>query len=297
MSDEPFHDLAEAYKRTANCCEYVQVLASRKPVPTTTLVRPRRPEAYLFQVTVNTLEKAIPPAVKAVEHVADELAEARREMTHGSLAEMCGLSAASYHQLAVDLAREVLARLKRAAEDRGAKFHGIAPTEGGDMAVYHVGFDCEVMMEVELDRMYAAVGVGLCDVERLTELVQEEYRIAFLRNNRAEPEATGWDAATEARNARPCAVSVDVLAGKIRVDDQDYDAPPHHCRMIKALLDAEGDYVTGPEMEDLPNCRGEKFSREFDNLVRRIPAIETYLRRRDTRGYRLVLRKVVPGCP
>ena len=191
MSDEPIHDLKEAYERTNNCCEYVQVLASREPVPTTTLVRPRRPEAYLFQVTVNKLEEAIPPAVKAVEHVDDELAEARREMRHGSLAEMCGLIAGSFHQLAVDLARDVLARLKRAAEDQGAKFHEICPADSSNQLVYHFPFDPEVMMEVSLDRMYEAVGVKLSQMEELAVWVKEEHDAAA-RCRRARDADRDW---------------------------------------------------------------------------------------------------------
>ena len=83
-------------------------------------------------------------------------------------------------------------------------------------------------------------------------------------------------------------VTVDVQAGKIFVDGVEHEAAAHHCQIVQALLEAEGLYVTGPEMTNLPSCQGKNISREIKNLEAEIPAIKAHLLHEGPRGYRLV---------
>jgi len=173
----------------------VQILASRKP-PAGQIVLVPREQAYVLQTAAIALENSIPPAAQAIEPLADELAAARREIVSG-VAEGCDLVAGSHHQLAVDVAREVSSRLRRAAENQGAKFHGIYPANDGNMVVGHVGWDAEVMMRVNVEAQYAVVGVDPGDLDRLMVLVREEHRIAAEKRGKLGPH---WDPATETRN-------------------------------------------------------------------------------------------------
>ena len=83
-------------------------------------------------------------------------------------------------------------------------------------------------------------------------------------------------------------VTADVRRGIITVNGVEHSAPAHHCQIVKALLDAEGLNVTGPEMDERPGCRGKKFSREIKNLEKKMPALMKYIIHDGNKGYRLV---------
>ena len=83
-------------------------------------------------------------------------------------------------------------------------------------------------------------------------------------------------------------VTVSVEKGVICVGGTEHSAQAHHCQIIKALIDAAGLNVTGPQMNDLPGCHGKKISREISHLEKQIPALEKYLSHDGNKGYRIV---------
>ena len=83
-------------------------------------------------------------------------------------------------------------------------------------------------------------------------------------------------------------VSASVQRGVIIVGKSEHHAPAHHCQIVQALANAEGDYVTGPTMTELPGCAGKKISREIASLEKAIPSLKSYLKHEGNRGYRMV---------
>lgn len=96
--------------------------------------------------------------------------------------------------------------------------------------------------------------------------------------------------AEDDRDHTEAPVQVSLERGEIVVDGKTHDAPSHWCRIVNLLVENVGDYVTGPQMRDLPGCAGKKISREITALEKAIPAIGTYLRHEGNRGYRLLFR-------
>ncbi len=82
-------------------------------------------------------------------------------------------------------------------------------------------------------------------------------------------------------------VYADVERGVIVVDGVEHEADAHHCKIVKALVDANGLNVTGPEINNLPGCHGKKISREIANLEKHIPALKKYLKHDGNKGYRI----------
>jgi hypothetical protein len=91
---------------------------------------------------------------------------------------------------------------------------------------------------------------------------------------------------SEAAELEP--VAVELKRGVIWVDGIEYSADAQHCQIVKALIDAEGGYVTGPKMNELPVCHGKKIAREIANIEKKIPALKKYLRHEGNKGYRLL---------
>lgn len=83
-------------------------------------------------------------------------------------------------------------------------------------------------------------------------------------------------------------VAANVQAGKVTVEGCDYEAAAHHCQIIRALVDAGGLNVTGPQLDTLPGCKGKKFDREIKAIEKEIPAIKRYLIHDGKKGYRIV---------
>jgi hypothetical protein len=83
-------------------------------------------------------------------------------------------------------------------------------------------------------------------------------------------------------------VAVNTEKGLIIVDDTEHPAAAHHCQIVQALVDAAGLNVTGPEMDNLPGCKGKKISREIANLEKSIPALKSHLLHEGNKGYRLI---------
>jgi len=82
-------------------------------------------------------------------------------------------------------------------------------------------------------------------------------------------------------------LSTDTSKGLIVVDGRQYDMEPHHCRIVKALIDARGLYVTGPNMQKLKGCKGKKISREIGRIEKLIPALKKCILHGGNKGYRI----------
>ena len=83
-------------------------------------------------------------------------------------------------------------------------------------------------------------------------------------------------------------VAADIQRGMIIVDGQPHRATAHHCQIVAKLVDAEGLYVTGLELNALPCCHGKKISREMNAIEKAVPAIKKYLKREGAKGYRII---------
>ena len=187
-NDESFPDLAEGKKQAVRCCNLLVTLASIKSSIGRIDPQARRWDAHTLLAAVKSLEGTIPVAATLIDVVAEEVAEARSRITPGGVAKACGLKASSYHLLSVDLAREVLARVRGAAEEQGAKFHEVRRIADGQMMVVHHATDEELGKLVQLDALADAVSVDAREVERLAQLVHEENRIVCrLRTTRMKP--------------------------------------------------------------------------------------------------------------
>ncbi len=136
------------------------------------------------------------------------------------------------------------------------------------------------------------------------QLVQESSRVSVQRYRLRSPavqepahdEIQSSEGRAHAGTAQPSSppprgtphVSVERGRGKITVDGEEYDANPEWCSIVQALIDAEGRYVTGPEMQKLPGCKGRKIWKVIQNIEQVIPTIKPYLRHEGNKGYRLL---------
>jgi len=83
-------------------------------------------------------------------------------------------------------------------------------------------------------------------------------------------------------------VSVDHGRSKIVVDGKEHDAELEWCSVLQALVDAEGEWRTGPQMKTLRGCKGKKIWKVLKALESAIPSIKSYLKHGGNRGYRLL---------
>lgn len=83
-------------------------------------------------------------------------------------------------------------------------------------------------------------------------------------------------------------VTVDHERSKIIVDGEKHDAKLEWCSIIRALIDADTNYVTGPDMRELRGCKGKKIWKEIKELEQAIPSLKSYLKHEGNRGWRLL---------
>jgi hypothetical protein len=85
-------------------------------------------------------------------------------------------------------------------------------------------------------------------------------------------------------------LSVEISRRRAVVDGEEYEVEPHEAQMLNALINAKEDqewWVTGPQMQDLPACKGKKPSRELQKLEAKIPALKDIIKHGGNKGYRL----------
>ena len=88
-------------------------------------------------------------------------------------------------------------------------------------------------------------------------------------------------------------VSASTDRGKIFVEGEGYDAPPHWCTIVEELAVRKGGYVTYAEFGGLRKCGGKNWYRELKMLRAKIPAIKEYLITDPGKGTRLLSEKRV----
>jgi hypothetical protein len=84
------------------------------------------------------------------------------------------------------------------------------------------------------------------------------------------------------------AIIVDHDASKIVVNGNPHDAELPWCSIVQSLIDADGDYVTGPAMNNLKGCRGKKISNVIKAMESAIPDLTAYVLHEGNKGYRLL---------
>jgi hypothetical protein len=83
-------------------------------------------------------------------------------------------------------------------------------------------------------------------------------------------------------------VSIGQKRGKIRVNGKEYAAKPEWCSVVESLIKADGHYVTGPTMQQLPGCKGKQIWKVIKDLEGHIPVIKPYLKHKGNKGYPLL---------
>jgi hypothetical protein len=84
-------------------------------------------------------------------------------------------------------------------------------------------------------------------------------------------------------------VAVNLPCNQLTIDGTPHPVQPHLAQMANALIEAAATgewWVTGPQMNDLPGCKGKKITREIGKL-RAIPGLDTLIRSESPKGYRL----------
>ena len=87
------------------------------------------------------------------------------------------------------------------------------------------------------------------------------------------------------------AVSASTGKGKIVVEGEGYDAPPHWCTILEELAAQDGGYMTYAQFNLQPGCGGKNWHRELKKLRNTIPAIKQYLVTDPGKGTRLLSEK------
>jgi len=85
-------------------------------------------------------------------------------------------------------------------------------------------------------------------------------------------------------------LTVNVKENKTEVDGEEFELQPHETQMLNALVEAADDgtwWMTGPELRELPACKGKKIAREFKILEERVPVLRDFIDHGGNKGYRL----------
>jgi biotin operon repressor len=67
-----------------------------------------------------------------------------------------------------------------------------------------------------------------------------------------------------------------------------HKAQPSECEIVRTLVEAAGQYVTGPELQHGPGCKGKKIWKVIKGVETAIPEITKYLEHGGNKGYRLL---------
>jgi len=113
-------------------------------------------------------------------------------------------------------------------------------------------------------------------------------RLAHLKEQHEEFNARIEEARGEPEASAPPGVRVDRAAGQVLVNGAPYPAEPWELSIVQALLDADGDYVTGPDLQNLAGCHGKKIWLVVKGLKARIPALDGCLAGQRRNGFRLI---------
>jgi biotin operon repressor len=194
-----------------------------------------------------------------------------------SLAEFAGREATSWHSLVLILAHESVNKVFTACRvlDHGVDFEKSIPNlKSLSLDDLH-----DRMREAGSELESSLRQIELPPVTDLrfwhVRLEKELFRVSLDDTTRETPQSGQH-------------VTVDHGGSKIFVDEVSHDAELEWCSIVQSLIDASGDYVTGPEMRSLRGCRGKKIWKVVQELEEAIPTIKPYLRHEGNKGYRLL---------
>jgi len=89
-------------------------------------------------------------------------------------------------------------------------------------------------------------------------------------------------------SASVAGVSADPKRSQIRVGNDIFQVNLPWVSIIGALIDADGQHVTGPQMQQLPGCHGKKISKVIREMEKVIVGLKGRLLHEGRNGYRLL---------